>query len=71
MFKRTKRKLLEEAERQTLDYFKNFKSPYSEEEQKQIIHDIREGYQPKKNNKGQEREQRPKPPKGGNIAQRR
>lgn len=66
-----RKKLLEEAERQTLDYFKNFKSHYSEEEQRQIIHDIREEYQPKKNNKGQEREQRTKPPKVGNIAQRR
>lgn len=46
MFRRTKKKLLEEAEKQTLDYFKNFKSPYSEKEKEQRIKNIKDKYDP-------------------------
>lgn len=44
MFRRTKKKLLEEAEKQTLEYFKNFKSPYSDEEKEQRIKNIKNKY---------------------------
>lgn len=44
MDRRTMKKLLEEAERRTLDYFKDFKSPYSEEEKEQRIKNIKNEY---------------------------
>lgn len=44
MNRRTMKKLLEEAERQTLDYFKDFKSPYSDEEKEQRIKNIKNEY---------------------------